>query len=69
MGYKDGQGIGMKPGIAKPIEESAQKGKLGLGFKVKNFEEKVESWDFENDEVFLISFYINYFRLKINLRN
>ena len=51
MGYKDGQGIGMKPGIVKPIEESVQKGKLGLGSKVKNFDEKVDSWDFENDEV------------------
>jgi hypothetical protein len=60
MGYKDGQGIGMKPGIAKPIEESAQKGKLGLGFKVKNFEEKAESWDFENDEVLFLLFK-NYF--------
>ena len=51
MGYQEGQGIGMKPGIVKPIEESAQKGKLGLGSKVKNFEGKVDSWDFENDEV------------------
>jgi hypothetical protein len=51
MGYQDGKGIGVKPGITKPISESDQKGTHGLGFKVKNFDKKVESWDYEIDQV------------------
>ena len=51
MGYEDGKGIGAKPGIVRPIEDSNQKGKQGLGFRVKNFEKKVEFWDFEKDQV------------------
>ena len=51
MGHIEGEGIGLKPGRAKPIEESNQVGKQGLGFKVKHFEQKVEHWDYENDPV------------------
>jgi hypothetical protein len=51
MGYQDGRGIGVNPGIVKPIEESNQKGKQGLGFKVKNFDKRVNYWDFEQDQV------------------
>ena len=52
MGYEDNKGIGLKPGIVKPISESDQKGTLGLGFKLKNFDKKVESWDYDKDQVF-----------------
>lgn len=51
MGYKDGEGIGFKPGRVNPINESNQVGKQGLGFKVKHFEQKVDNWDYEIDRV------------------
>jgi hypothetical protein len=51
MGYQDGKGIGAKPGITKPISESDQKGTQGLGFKVKHFDKRIESWDYEIDQV------------------
>ena len=51
MGYQKGQGIGVKPGIVEPIHESNQKGTHGLGYKVEHFEKRVDSWDYENDQV------------------
>ena len=62
MGYEDGKGIGVKPGIVKPISESDQKGTHGLGFKVKHFDKKVENWDYELDKVIAL-FFIFYFLL------
>lgn len=51
MGYQEGKGLGKEgQGIVKPIEESNQQGKRGLGFAVKNFDKRME-WDFENDPV------------------
>jgi hypothetical protein len=50
MGYQKGKGLGKaNQGIATPIDESNQIGTRGLGFKVKNFERRIESWNYEND--------------------
>ena len=52
QGYKEGKGLGKnEQGIVKPIEESNQKGKRGIGFE-KNKVDKVEQWDFSQEEVF-----------------
>jgi cap1 methyltransferase len=53
MGFEKGKGLGKySQGIVKPIEESNQKGKRGIGFDIvgKN-DGKVEDWDFSIDEV------------------
>jgi hypothetical protein len=50
QGYKEGKGLGKnEQGIVKPIEESNQKGKRGIGFEKKV--EKTEEWDFTQEEV------------------
>jgi hypothetical protein len=52
MGYQKGQGIGVKQeGIVEPIKESNQKGTHGLGYKLEHFEKRVDSWNYENDQV------------------
>lgn len=53
MGYEPGKGLGKNnQGISKPIEESDQKGKQGLGFSSnRGFEKRTETWNFENDPV------------------
>lgn len=52
MGLKPGQGLGKhNQGIVKPIEESNQKGRSGIGFKVESNDQKVDTWNFEADSV------------------
>ena len=52
MGWKSGQGLGrLNQGIIKPIEESDQKGRRGLGLKLEHFDKKVEEWNFDEDLV------------------
>lgn len=52
QGYKDGEGLGKnRQGIAKPIEESKHKGRLGIGFNNGKNNEIVEEWDFSQEEV------------------
>lgn len=52
MGYQDGKGLGKQgQGIVKPIDESNQKGKQGLGFMNKNFDKRVDHWDADSDPV------------------
>ena len=51
MGYQDGKGIGVKPGIVSPILESEQKGTHGLGYKIEQFKRRIESWNYDNDRV------------------
>jgi hypothetical protein len=52
MGWKPGEGLGKHhQGIVKPIEESDQKGRRGLGFEIKEFTSTNEDWDFSKDQV------------------
>ncbi len=46
MGYKPGTGLGKESeGIIEPIEESAHKGKHGLGLTVFGLEKRKLTWE------------------------
>ncbi|CAF1455658.1 unnamed protein product [Rotaria magnacalcarata] len=50
MGYDKNRGLGLNAqGPTKIIEESKQKGRRGLGFTFKNFDDETTEWDFDND--------------------
>ncbi|CAF2931903.1 unnamed protein product [Rotaria sp. Silwood2] len=50
MGYDKNRGIGLNAkGPTKLIEESKQKGRRGLGFSYKDFNDETVDWDFNND--------------------
>ena len=52
MGHKTGEGLGKhNQGIVNPIKESNQKGKVGLGYNTGKIEEKIEAWDYSQEEV------------------
>ena len=48
MGYIPGKGIGKnETGIAEPISESANKGRLGLGYLLEGLESEDVTWKYE----------------------
>lgn len=48
MGYKPGKGLGKhESGIAEPISEASNKGRLGLGFFLKGLETEDVQWELE----------------------
>jgi hypothetical protein len=48
MGYVPGKGIGkFGTGIAEPISEAANKGRLGLGYLLKGLESEDVQWELE----------------------
>ena len=48
MGYVPGKGIGkFGTGIAEPIKEAANKGRLGLGYFLKGLETENVQWELE----------------------
>ncbi|CAF1374334.1 unnamed protein product [Rotaria sordida] len=50
MGYDKSRGLSLNAqGPTKIIEESKQKGRRGLGFTFKNFDDETTEWDFDND--------------------
>lgn len=52
MGHVEGRGLGLNAqGPTKPVEESKQKGRRGLGFTYKEFTDDTAGWDFDNDPV------------------
>ena len=56
MGYDESVGLGRNAkGPTKLIEESKQKGLRGLGFSIKNFDDKSADWNFEHDPVRTVS--------------
>jgi hypothetical protein len=60
MGYDKNRGLGVNAqGPTKLIEESKQKGRRGLGFSFKDFNDKTAEWDFDNDPV-TIYFYSSF---------
>jgi G-patch protein len=66
MGFDKTRGLGVnKQGPTELIEESKQKGRRGLGFTFKEFNEETAEWDFDNDPVntFLYFIYISCYLL------
>ena len=56
MGYIPGQGIGKDgTGIAEPISESANKGRLGLGYILEGLEREDVKWELEDVSYILFS--------------
>lgn len=48
MGYEPGKGIGKHgTGIAEPISESTNKGRLGLGYLLEGLEKEDVKWELE----------------------
>jgi hypothetical protein len=59
MGYDKNRGLGLNAqGPTKLIEESKQKGRRGLGFTFKDFNNETEEWDFDNDPVNIFFLYL-----------
>ena len=48
MGYTPGEGLGKaQTGITKPVEESAHKGRRGLGYLLEGLEKEQVLWEEE----------------------
>ena len=48
MGYQKGKGLGkLGTGITQPVEESAQKGRRGLGYMLEGLEKEEVQWEEE----------------------
>lgn len=48
MGYQKGKGLGkFGTGITEPVEESAQKGRRGLGYMLEGLEKEEVQWEEE----------------------
>jgi hypothetical protein len=63
MGHEQGKGLGRTgQGIVKPIDESTQQSKLGLGYKSEKttaFDKSLfREWNFDTDEVKSFSIYL-----------
>ena len=52
MGFDKTRGLGVNAqGPTKLIEESKQKGRRGLGFSYKDFNDETAEWNFDDDPV------------------
>lgn len=52
MGYDKNRGLGLNAqGPTKLIDESKQKGRRGLGFSFRDFNDETAGWNFDNDPV------------------
>ena len=48
MGYQFGRGLGkFGTGITRPVEESIQKGRRGLGYMLEGLEKEDVQWELE----------------------
>ncbi len=57
MGYDKNRGLGLNAqGPTKLVEESKQKGRRGLGFTFKDFNDETADWNFDNDPVKIFIF-------------
>ena len=60
MGYDKTRGLGVNAqGPTELIEESKQKGRRGLGFTFKEFNEETAEWNFDNDPVNIFLYFIH----------
>ncbi len=58
MGYDKDRGLGLNAqGPTKLIEESKQKGRRGLGFTFKEFNNETAEWNFDDDPVNIYIFH------------